>query len=47
MYTALVGELLFAAHAALSACVGSLALLMRVCLWFPALVSDYLLLASA
>ena len=43
MYSSLVGELLFAARAALLACVGGLAFLMRVCLrWFPALNSDCL-----
>ena len=41
MCSALVGGLLFAARAALLACVGGLAFLIRLCLrWFPALVSD-------
>ena len=43
MYSALIGGLLFAARAALMACVGGLAFLVRVCLrWFPALVSYFL-----
>ena len=43
MYSGLVGGLLFAARAALLACVGGLAFIVRVCLrWFPALVSDCL-----
>ena len=40
MYSGLVGRLLFAARAALLACVGGLTCLMCVCLrWFPALRS--------
>ena len=43
MYSSLVEGLLFAARAALLACVDGLAFLMRVRLrWFPALVSDCL-----
>ena len=42
-YSGLVGGLMFAARAALSACVGGLAFLVGVCLrWPPALVSDCL-----
>ena len=43
MYRALVGGLIFGARAALLACVGGLAFLMRMCLrWFPAHVPDCL-----
>ena len=43
MYSSLVGGLLFEACAALLACVGGQAFIVRVCLrWFPALVSDCL-----
>ena len=43
IYSGLVRGLLFAARAALLACIGGLAFLIRVCLWcIPALVSDCL-----
>ena len=47
LYSGMVGGLLFAARAALLACVGGLAFHVWVCLrWLPALVSDCLCMRS-